>query len=298
MNRYLTAIRLLRRIAIFTLTTALLLSCAKQQELPNEEIPVPINVKTIDLMAFGQVISVSYEANLATSVEAIMVPAVPISDQILFSESHPSYAQLRFLDYPVNSAYQLPVLPVEDNVPQIMVFQTKDFPGYGDDNPMGFVNQFQVLAEVVKTGVNLNRCNEPISDYESSLPFLPWINMKQTFCAQPQIVEFAGGRGIRYLTYYAQSPEPTLEGRVFYIFQGIKNDGQFYISVLFPIQTGIFPAEPSPCPKCGDPNYNTFPEWDALLKEQLTQLNARSENDFAPPLTILDEVVKSIYFKP
>ena len=122
--------------------------------------------------------------------------------------------------------------------------------------------------------------------------------MKQTFCAQPQMIEFAGGRGIRYVTYYAQSPEPALDDRIFYTFQGMTNDGQFYISAVFPVETGIFPTEPSPCPKCGDPDYNPFPEWNAQLETQLTQLNAQAESDFAPSLVTLDEIIKSIYFKP
>lgn len=264
----------------------------------SDETPEVSYLQTAELQAFGQVMSVSYEVGLASSTETNTVPAVPVSDQILFAESHPAYAQIRFLGFPTDSTYQLPVLPVENNIPQIMVFRTKDFAGYGEGNPQGFVNQFRSLTELLKTGVSSNPCDQPLADYESALPFLPWINMKQSFCAQPQMIEFTGGKGIRYVTCYAQSPEPVLEGNVFYTFQGVTNDGRFYISAFFPIETGVFPAEPSSCPKCGDPNYNPFPEWNELLTEQITTLNARSDNDFEPSLTTLDDIAKSIYFKP
>jgi len=262
------------------------------------EVPEVSYLQTAELQAFGQVMSVSYEAGLATSTETGIVPAVLPSDQILFAEWHPAYAQIRFPGYPTDVIYQLPVLDPENNIPHLIVFQTKDFSGFGNDHPQDFVNQLQSMTEVLKTGVNPGQCDKPLQDYVSALPFLPWINLKQTFCAQPQLIEFAGGRGVRYISYYAQSPEPALEGRVFYTFQGMTNDGQLYISALFPLETGIFPTEPSPCPKCGDPDYNPFLEWNALLATQLSQLNAQSGNDFAPSLAVLDEVVKSIYFMP
>jgi hypothetical protein len=262
------------------------------------ESSTPTIIQTVSWIAFGQNISFSYEPSLATSMETFTVPAVLPDNQSLFSSWHPDYAQIRFLGFPAENAYQLPFIDPENNLPQIIVFQTRDFPGYGDELPQGFVNQLRSLTKFLKTGVSQNQCEKPTPDYESALPFLPWINMKQTFCAQPQIIEFAGGKGIRYLTYYAQSPEPVLEQRVFYTFQGVTNDGAFYVSMLFPIETGIFPKESLPCPKCSDPNYNPFPEWNALLAEQLTKLNTQSEDDFAPSLTTLDEVIKSIYFKP
>jgi hypothetical protein len=127
------------------------------------------------------------------------------------------------------------------------------------------------------------------------IALLPWINMEQSFYAQPQIIEFNGGKGIRYVSYYAQGPESVLDRDVFYTFQGVTDDGKFYISALFPVQTGIFPKELLPCSQCGDPNCDPLPEWHAQLIEQVSQLNAQADYDFAPSLTTLDEVVKPIH---
>lgn len=284
----------------FVMMSRMMLTIKERAEALAEtgETPKVTRLQSAELQAFGQSMSVSYLVGLASSTETSDIPAVLPDDQILFAGWHPAYAQIRFLGYPTDAPYQLPVIDPENNIPQIMIFQTKDFPGFGDDNPTGFVNQLQTLTKLLESGVNPGQCDKPLIEYESALPFLPWINMKQSFCSQPLIIEFTGGRGIRYLTYYAQSPEPVLERSVFYTFQGMTNDGQLYISALFPIETGIFPDKPSPCEKCGDPNYNPFPKWNTLLEEQLTQLNAQPNSEFAPTLTTLDEVVKSIYFKP
>jgi hypothetical protein len=112
------------------------------------------------------------------------------------------------------------------------------------------------------------------------------------------ILEFAGGKGIRYLSYYSQGPSPVLDGRIFYTFQGLTNDGKFYVSALFPVHTGIFPEEALPCSACADPNDNPIPEWTTLLGTQITQLNAQPGNGFTPSLAALDEVVKSIRIEP
>jgi hypothetical protein len=270
------------------------LQWAGLREIPLEITPATLDSQIVGLSEFGQTISLAYDASLASQVETRTAPAVPLSDQILFAEAHPASAQIRFLDFGNGRPYDLPLLPLENRVAQVMVFRTADFPGYGDDNPFGFAGQQQALAELLETGVDPSRCTQPLAGYDSALPFLPWINMRQSFCAQPQILEFSGGRGIRYLTYYAQAPGPALDQQIFYTFQGLTEDGQFYVSALFPVQTGIFPTEAPACPRCGEPDYDPIPEWTAALTEQLTQLNAKSEDSFAPALGALDELIESI----
>lgn len=257
-----------------------------------EFVPPSPKPQVIRWSEFGQNISVTYNPLLAPWVDAQTVPAVPMSGQILFAESHPAYAQIRFLGFQGGRVYELPLLPFENRVAQVMVFQTADFPGFGDANPQGFVNQLQALKDVLRRG-ELPSCAQPVTG-EPVLPFLPWINAKQSFCAKPQIVEFVNGRGVRYLSHYAQDPSPVLDQQVFYTFQGLTEDEQFYVSALFPVKTGIFPMEPPACPQCGQPDYDPFAELLPILTEQLAQLNAQAEDDFAPSLTLLDDLIKSI----
>jgi hypothetical protein len=262
-----------------------------------DAVPPSSKPQTISWLEFGQNISLTYDPLLAPWVDAQTVPAVPMSDQILFAEAHPAYAQIRFLGFQGGRLYELPLLPFENRLAQVMVFQTADFSGFGDDNPQGFVSQMQALKGLLKRRGELERCAQPITG-EPALPFLPWINAKQSFCAQPQIIEFGNGRGIRYLSYYAQDPSPVLDQHVFYTFQGLTDDGQFYISAFFPVETGIFPVEPPACPQCGEPDYDPLAEWVTVLSEQLNQLNDLSAEEFAPALSILDELVKSIHLGP
>jgi hypothetical protein len=263
-------------------------------EVESTEVAQPVsNGISVSLSEFGRDISLAYDPALASRVETGTVPAVPPSDQILFAEAHPEYAQIRFVGFKDGWVYDLPIYS-ENRVAQVMVFRSADFPGYGDDSRQGFVNQSQALTRLLQSGVDMERCAEPLMDYESALPFLPWTNSKQAFCAQAKVVEFGSGKGIRYLAYYAQDPSPALDSKIFYTFQGISDDGQFYVAAFFPVQTDIFPTEPPACPRCSDPTYDPFVEWAAVLKEQLSELNAQAEDDFSPTLPMLDELVKSI----
>jgi hypothetical protein len=244
--------------------------------------------RVVSVEAFGQVISLSPDTALAPQVETQVVPAVPLNDQILFSEAHPAFVQFRFAGYQNGRSFELPVYPFEA---QIRIFQTADFPGYANDSPYGFPDQKQSLIALLENGLDPARCASPLVD-DPGLPFLPWVNMKQAFCAQPELVEFASGRGIRYLAWYSQGPNPVLDQQVFYTFQGLSDDGQYYIAALFPVQTGIFPNAPAACNECGDAD--PFAEMTSLLARQLTELNALEANSFSPSLTVLDDVIRSL----
>ncbi len=174
---------------------------------------------TVSLSEFGQTISLSYDSSLASLAKIQTVPAIPFDDQAFYAGTHPTFAQISFPDFQGGRSYQLPVLATE-NVAQIMVFQTADFQGFANDSPQGFPQQLDALTNLLKTGVEQTRCAEMLT-YESALPFLPWINAMQVFCAQPQIIEFANGKGVRYLSYYSQGLDPVVEQNVFYTFQGI-----------------------------------------------------------------------------
>jgi len=126
----------------------------------------------------------------------------------------------------------------------------------------------------------VERCAQiaPVSG-KLALPFLPWLNSAQVFCAQPQYVEFNGGKGIRYLTAFSQGVDPLLDSNIFYTFQGLSDDGEIYFSAVFPVRTGIFPLEITPVVYSED-----NPPSQVMNAEQLAALNAQPENIFQPAL--------------
>lgn len=273
----------------FIMMRGMMLGIKERAEKPNDQ---PNAQRISSMEVFGQTMSLSSDATLAPQVETQIVPAVPLNDQILFSEAHPAFAQFRFMGYQNGRSFELPVYPFEA---QIRIFQTADFPGYANDSPRGFPNQKQSLITLLENGLDPARCATPLVE-DAGLPFLPWVNMKQAFCAQPELIEFSNGKGIRYISWFSQGPNPVLDQQVFYTFQGLSDDGQYYVAALFPVQTGIFPDAPPACDTCGDAD--PFAEMTALLTEQLTQLNALEAGSFSPSLTMLDNVIRSLSIAP
>jgi hypothetical protein len=81
-----------------------------------------------------------------------------------------------------------------------------------------------------------------------------------------------------------------LEQQVFYTFQGLSDDGRFYVAAFFPVRTGVFPTEPPEGLAVPDPNYLT------TLTEQVRLLNGQPGEAMTPPLAELDAWVASLRF--
>ena len=61
------------------------------------------------------------------------------------------------------------------------------------------------------------------------------------FHAQYQVFPFGSGGGIRYLTLYAQYYAPINNHDLFYTYQGLTNDGKYWVSAILPINNPILP---------------------------------------------------------
>ncbi len=127
---------------------------------------------------------------------------------------------------------------------------------------------------------------------ENALPFLPVFPAGQVIRARAQFVETAALRGISYITAYAQAQEPFLSNAFLYTFQGLSADGETYVSILMPLTTALFPAEP-------DPNFGVVElQADVVgyMNASVATLNEAAPGDFAPALNHLETLLDSIAF--
>jgi len=255
--------------------------------LPASELP-PVtqsSLETVTFSEFGRTFSLAVDPALAQSVEPMTVEAVPANQEVIYSDTHPAFVQFTFLDY---DGGRLAQLPYTSRTPRMMAFPTQDFQEYGPDVPTGFPQQLEGLRGLLETRPDLaERCMQtrPVPG-KLALPFLPWLNEAQVFCAKPQYIEFSDGKGIRYVTAFSQGVAPLVDPSIFYTFQGLSEDGEIYFSATFPVLTGIFPLETHPGVAGQQPQNMTL--------EQLNALNAQSEDLFQPALGQLDALVKSM----
>lgn len=131
------------------------------------------------------------------------------------------------------------------------------------------------------------------------LPFLPPVPMVQTFYAHESITSFSGGQGVRFITDYNESNHPLSNRSIFYTFQGLTDDGMYWVAVTLPISSPILPAEADlqTLPE-GYTRETWFQTYGTYINDVKDRLETQAPGSFFPTLDNLDELVRSITINP
>jgi hypothetical protein len=104
---------------------------------------------------------------------------------------------------------------------------------------------------------------------------LPPVESIQLFCSQVRYLDFAGGAGVRFIARYSMEDNPTVTENIFYTFQGLTADSEYYISAFYPIAAKGLPEM-------------------AVTLATLNFLNRLTPADFTPSLEKMDDMIKSL----
>ncbi|MCB0034470.1 MAG: hypothetical protein KDE51_10645, partial [Anaerolineales bacterium] len=182
---------------------------------------------------------------------------------------YPAHQQFFLDDYLLDNTF---------HEPRLTVYPAQD---YVNLNPIARdrITELQTLLE-----------ERPTDFSERDIPFLPIFNAAQVFRTQIEYIEFANGRGIRFLTHYSQDIGIVTSSDLFYTFQGLTNDGNYYVSAILPVTTASLPATAELIT-----DYDAFIDtYDTYLQETIAELDQLSAGEFIPTLTALDNLVQSI----
>ncbi len=222
--------------------------------------------------------SFSYNTELGKNINVVHYAGDPVDDAVpAFSDA----AYTQFLFY--NDA---PATEGMFDHGGIRLYQTEDLAAYSFMNDV--VTQLQTLVDEQS---DLASYMEISQDALFSLPFLPIATHGQVIRARAEYVETDAIRGISYITAYQAAAEPFLNNSFLYTFQGVSTDGQYYVSVIFPVTIDAFPAEVS-----ADFDMMAFQEsLPNYYNDSMNTLNAL-EAEAIPGLSSLNELVQSIAF--
>lgn len=127
------------------------------------------------------------------------------------------------------------------------------------------------------------------------LPFLPPLPMAQTFFSHEAVISFNGGQGVRFITDYNESMHPISNTTIFYTFQGLTNDGMYWVAVTLPINSPILPADGDfPPPPEGYTDESWFQSYSSYVSDVKDALEAQAPDSFYPTISSLDNLVSSI----
>ena len=205
---------------------------------------------------------------VAQSVTAEGIAAVPAGSDRAWWEPMPQYITVTLAGYPV-AVHQLK--------PQIFVYPVKD---------LGVNEVAQKSAAALQKLLQDKQAGK-------DLPFLPLYNATQVMHAQMSYLDFKNGKGVRYLTQFAQGIVPINNHELFYTFQGLTGDGQYYVAAVLPVNLASLPAD-------GKWNGQEPPvgsDYRKYVDGVVSILNQQSASTFTPDLRKLDELIQSIEIK-
>ncbi|MBI5965748.1 MAG: hypothetical protein HY863_19900 [Chloroflexi bacterium] len=235
-------------------------------------MPTPINGTIVAVNNISFVIP----TEIGSGAGAETIEAVPPSDDMPYWEIGPTYNRYLIQGYSLADTFHKPM---------IFVYPVDEYIQMNAD----------IVTVIDKLKTIINSPGQPLPE---SLPFLPVFNAAQVFHSNEQLLAFQNGTGIRFLTQYAQAPYPVNNHSLFYTFQGLTNDGAYYVSAILPINAAFLSAdgEPgTPLPADGVPfdweNFENVTQHFELVKQKL---NATDPNAFNPTLINLDALIQSI----
>lgn len=243
--------------------------------------PSPINPLISEAGSVEYGVSFQYDPSLANDIQSQLVDA--------FSEDGgmnylllPQYISFTFSDSYADAdpLYQQRWQLNLETMPQIVVYPAA---AYAAMHPLARtqIEQLQALLAA-----------QP-STPGGTLPYLPLNNAAQVFHSQVDYLPFANGAGVRYVTAFSQDASPVTNQHLLYTFQGLTDDGQYYVAAFFPVITAVLPntVEVDDWEAFGH-NYSTY------VAETKAVLNSLTLLDFTPNFTLLDAVMTSLQVEP
>jgi len=238
-------------------------------EPPVTEPPVTTNVTCNEL-------SLYLDPALASGYDCQTVPESPYE-----MEMYPAHTELTLQGYPLADKFF---------DPHISVYPVAAYTSLMPDLIPGRVTELQYY-----TGIGSISTYE--YDFTVALPFLPQFNAAQAFYAQAVVLPFVSGSGIRFLAEYAQYYVPVNNDDLFYTYQALTTDGQYWISVILPVNLGILPANADNPP--GGVTWEEFSNnYGTYINDMVSQLNSQAPEAYLPTLGMLDALAASITITP
>ena len=133
-----------------------------------------------------------------------------------------------------------------------------------------------------------------------TLPRIPWFNAEPLIAAHIQMIPFQNGSGVRALTQYAQYFAPINNNELFYHFEGLTSDKQYYIIAVLPVTAPILAENEKPdatVPQGGVPIPTDIGVSNIYYISVTERLNSLAPDAYSPSLNTLDTLIQSLLVK-
>jgi hypothetical protein len=282
MNTMLERMIMKQKIFALCMVTLPIISCNLPSLItPTPQIETPIITATNTTDSGGVVtlnnVSFTVPLGVAKDAQSETVSAVTDTSNSPWWEVAPEHFKFTLTGYQIQDKFL---------EPQIFVYPANEYAQLNSNA----ADQIQKLKSVLAGGALTN----------DAMP--SWVmNAGQLITAKMQIVNFHNGRGVRFLTEYAQYPAPINNRELFYLFHGLTNDGKYYIVATLPVTSSVLPEDEKPeasIPQGGVPLPTATGPDQTYYATVTKALDAMYEDSFNPSLFQLDALIQSITVTP
>ncbi len=272
-----------QKLFALCMVTLLIISCNLPSFIaptPQIETPIVIATNTTDSGGVITLNNVSFTVPLgvAKDAQSETVSAVPDTNNSSWWEVAPEHLKFTLTGYQLQEKFF---------EPQILVYPADQ---YAQLNSTA-AEQIQKIKAIL-AGSALSK---------DGMPIIPFFNAGPIFASNMQVIKFQNGSGVRMLTQYDQYPAIVNNHELFYHFQGLTDDGKYYVVAVLPVTSSILaenekPEAPIPNGGVAIPT-ETGPDqayYDAVAKA----LDSQYPDSFNPSLFQLDALIQSITVKP
>ena len=261
-------------VALQMTQTALENQADEVREEPAEEAadPQPEEVATEEIVEeppdiLFEGIGFSYDKSIAQNISPVTVPGQDMGEESMPGDTYPTHVMFDFIGYAAGERF---------HNPRIFIY------------PVGDYQAMSPYAADIIDSLKQTLINKPAGGSPSNMPFLPLWNAAQIFSAKVDYFNFKNGSGVRYLTMFGQALWPVDNQNLFYTYQGLTEDGRYYIAAILPITHVGLPDQG----RIDD--YMAFEEnWENYIADTITWLETQSGQSFLPSVDQLDAMMAS-----
>ena len=195
-----------------------------------------------------------------------------------------------------------------DFAPEHIQFKLEGYPLEGKfHQPQIYVYPAQAYAQIQEFGLaaqSLQRLQallaQPSMVDDKQLPAVPFFNISPALAAQVKVIPFQSGQGVRMLTQYAMARVIINNNELFYHFEGLTGDGQYYVVAILPIIAPGLPADGQPGSAVPDggvpvPDFNDMnANWMGYFGDVRHMLQGLEPAALSPILDQLDALIASL----
>lgn len=217
---------------------------------------------------------------LAADANGVIIPESNPGDDGPVFMANPEYRKITLTGYPLAGTFWEPL---------VQVYPVQRFVELAPNLSDTVAEMQSILAD------------QPTS-FAHSIPLLPIANAAQVFRAQISYINFQNGKGIGFLTEYAQYYAPVNNHDLFYTFQGLTSDNKYWVSVILPVNAAYLqptyndftvPADGIPVPQdINSPSFST--DMEAYYVAMVQKLNSTSPDAFLPTLNCMASFIQTL----